>query len=110
MFLAESLNFRNSVLILATYLILIGIYTSATLVSTNIELRKLIYRMAINSKFLNLLGKAEVEKEIKKSVSRIIEYKSTSDTFENINFELDENDLKKYLESVIGELKNSKNK
>jgi len=52
----------------------------------------------------------KVEKEIKKSVSRIIEYTSTSDTFENINFELDENDLKKYLESVIGELKNSKNK
>jgi len=43
-------------------------------------------------------------------VSRIIEYTSASDTFENINFELDENDLKKYLESVIGELKNSKNK
>ena len=52
----------------------------------------------------------KVEKEIKKSVSRIIEYTSASDTFENINFELDENDLKKYLESVIGELKNSKNK
>jgi hypothetical protein len=99
-----------SVLILATYLILIGIYTSATLVSTNIELRKFIYRMATDSKFLNLLRKAEVEKEINKTVGKIMKYTSTSDTFENINFELDENDLKKYLESVIGQLKNSKNK
>jgi hypothetical protein len=99
-----------SVLILATYLILIGIYTSATLVSTNTELRKFIYGIAADSKFLNLLGKAEVEREINKTVSRVQKYVSTSESFEDINFEIDENDLKKYLENVIGELKNKKNK
>jgi hypothetical protein len=99
-----------TVLMISTYLIFIGIYTSATLVSANNELRKFIYQTVTGSKFLNLLGKAEVEREIRKTVDRAMKYKSTSDTFEDVNIELDENDLKKYVENVIVELKNKKNK
>jgi hypothetical protein len=99
-----------TVLMISTYLILIGIYTSATLVSANNELRKFIYQTVTDSKFLNLLGKAEVEREIKKTVDRAMKYTSTSDTLENVGIELDENDLKKYVESVIVELKKTKDK
>jgi hypothetical protein len=99
-----------TIMILATYFILIGIYTSATLISTNSELRKFIYNSAIKSNLLNLLGKAEMEKEIRKTVGRVIKYTSTSQEFDNANFDLDEKDLKKYLENVIAELKNNKDK
>lgn len=95
-----------TILILATYFILIGIYTSATLVSTNAELRKFIYQTASKSKLLNLLGKTELEKEVKKTVGRIMQYSESSEQFDNINLNLDENDLKNYLENVIEELKN----
>lgn len=94
-----------SVLILATYLILIGIYTSATLVSTNIELRKFIYRMATDSKFLNLLRRAEMEKEIQKTVKKISEHKEIAEISKEESFEFDENELEKYLKQVIKEIK-----
>ena len=94
-----------SVLILATYLILIGIYTSATLVSTNIELRKFIYRMATDSKFLNLLRRAEMEKEIQKTVKKISEHKEIAEISNEESFEFDENELEKYLKQVIKEIK-----
>jgi hypothetical protein len=97
-----------TVLMISTYLILIGIYTSATLISANNELRKFIYQTVTDSKFLNLLGKAEVEREIKKTVDRAMKYTSTSDTFENVGIELDENDLKEYVENVVVELKKRK--
>lgn len=98
-----------TVLILSTYLIFVGIYTSTILVSTNAELRKFIYRIASDSKLLNVLGKTEVEREINQSVGKILKYASTSQSFEDVNFDLDTNDLKRYLESVVGELKNRKN-
>lgn len=98
-----------TVLMISAYLILIGIYTSATLVSANNELRKFIYQTVTDSRFLNLLGKAEVEREIRKTVDRAMKYTNTSDTFEDVNIELDENDLRKYVENVIVELKSKKN-
>ena len=95
-----------TVLILASYLILIGIFGSATLVSANIELRKYIYNTVKDTKFLNLLGKVEVEKQIKRTVTKIINDTNASDTFQNVDLDLDVNDINRYIESVIGELKN----
>ena len=56
------------------------------------------------------IKQAEMEKEIRKTVGRVIKYTSTSQEFDNANFDLDEKDLKKYLENVIAELKNNKDK
>jgi hypothetical protein len=54
-----------SVLNIAAYLMLIGIYSSATLVSANTNLRKTIYKHALESKLLNLIGHAEFERDTK---------------------------------------------
>jgi hypothetical protein len=57
----------------AAYLVLVGIYNSAKLVSVNNNLRKSIYKHAVESKMLQLIGHAEMEKEIQKTVTRIIQ-------------------------------------
>lgn len=54
---------------------LLGIYNSASLVSTNNSLRKSIRKHAIKSNLLELLGHEEMEKEIQKTVIEIIEVK-----------------------------------
>jgi uncharacterized membrane-anchored protein YjiN (DUF445 family) len=56
---------------MASFLMLLGIYNSATLVSANNELRKSIRKHALESRLLNLIGHAEMEKEIQKTVKKI---------------------------------------
>lgn len=52
-----------------------------------------------------LIGHAEMEKEIQKTVSDIIRDQELTDTNKEIEFELDENELKRYLDVVIKEVK-----
>jgi hypothetical protein len=94
-----------TILIVATYLVLTGIYVSATVLSSNTGLRRSIYKLAAESKLLDLLGRGEAGKGIEKAVTEImkrtsIEYASTND----FNYELDEQELKNYLEKVMDEL------
>jgi hypothetical protein len=74
------------------------------LASTNLELRNTIYRIAKDSKILNLFGKAENEKEIKNTVTKIINYSQNASPEITIH-DLDEFELKKYIEKVISELR-----
>lgn len=90
---------------LAAYLTLIGIYNSAVLVSANDNLRKTIRKHAVQSKLLDLIGHAEMEREIQKTVSDIIRDQELVDTDKETEFELDENELKRYLDVVIKEVK-----
>jgi hypothetical protein len=60
-----------TVLNIAAFLMLLGIYNSATLVSANNNLRKSIRKHALESKLLDLIGQAEMEKEIQKTVTEI---------------------------------------
>ena len=52
-------------------LMLLGIYSLATLVSANNNLRKSIYKQAMESKLLGLIGDAEMGKLIEKTVKVI---------------------------------------
>jgi hypothetical protein len=56
-----------TVLSMGAFLMLIGIYNSATLVSTNNELRRFIHKQAFESRLLSLIGSAEMEKELQKT-------------------------------------------
>src|SRR5215467_14743856 len=58
-------------LVMAAFLMLIGIYNSAILVSANNELRKSIYRHAVESRLLRFIGQAGMENEIEKTVRKI---------------------------------------
>ena len=58
-----------TVLNVAAYLMLLGIYNSAILVSANTNLRRFIYKRALESKLLRFIGHAEFEKEIQSTVN-----------------------------------------
>ena len=94
-----------TVLNIATFLMLLGIYNSATLVSANNNLRKFIRKHALESRLLDLIGHAEMEKEIQKTVKKIAQNKDTLERDKEAEFELDEKELEKYIDSVIKETK-----
>jgi len=94
-----------TILIMASYLMLLGIYNSATLVSTNNQLRKSIRKRALESKFLGLIGHAEMEKEIQRTVKRVSEDKNLIEIALQEPVEFDEPQLKKYVEFVIKEVR-----
>jgi hypothetical protein len=83
----------------AAYLMVLGIYNSATLVSSNNSLRSYIHQRAL--KLLNPIGRAEMEGEIQKTVKKISEHKEIAEISSDETFEFDENELKKYLTEVI---------
>jgi hypothetical protein len=87
----------------AAYLIGLGIFNSATLVSANNSLRTSLHRHAI--KLLKPIGRAEMEKEIQKTVKNISEHKEIAEISNEESFEFDENELEKYLKQVIKEIK-----
>lgn len=93
-----------SVLITAVFLLLLGIYNSTTLVSVNNNLRKQIHTGASELKFLGEIGQAEKEREIKTIVNKInIQVDRSRNPY--ITLEIDENELKKYIDRVLIETK-----
>ena len=94
-----------TVLITASYLMFLGIYNSSILVSINTDLRKSIYKHASESKLLTLIGTAEMEKEVIKTLNKILTDTNTIEKKTETKLEIDENELKKYLDEVIKEIK-----
>lgn len=94
-----------TVLNIAAFLVLLGIYNSAKLVSLNNNLRRSIYKHAIESRMLHLIGQAEMEKEIQKTVTKIINSQENMEAKRETGVELDKDELKKYLDIVIKEVK-----
>ena len=105
----------TTVLVMAAFLMLLGIYNSAILVSANNELRKSIYKHAVESRLLHWIGHAEMESEIEKTVRKIERDKNILevDAEQQRLLEIDEKGLKKYLALVLREVgkvdKNDKN-
>jgi len=98
---------------LASYLLYLGIYSSALSVSEDARLRQTIRKMALNESqnFLDDIGTAEMEQEIQKKVLKFS--KKTKDLMEyetGISTSDDEDDIKRYLEEVLIELKRKKDK
>jgi predicted transcriptional regulator len=87
---------------------LLGIYNSAILVSANNKLRKSIHKHALETRLLRLIGHAEMEKEIEKTVTKIVQDKDSVEIEteqQQQPVELDEKELKKYVDFVIREVK-----
>jgi hypothetical protein len=100
----------STALILATYLMLLGIYNSARLVSTNAGLRRSIYKHALESRLLNLIGTAEMDREIQKTVTTILQDKDVKEMRSEEHLDLDAEELKKHLDFVIKEVKKIEDK
>ena len=94
-----------TVLNIAAFFMFLGIYNSATLVSANHDLRKLIRKHALESRLLDLIGQAEMDTEIRKTVKKITQSKDTLEIDKKAEFELDERELEKYIDYVIRETK-----
>ena len=86
------------------FLMLLGIYNSATLVSTNDKLRGFIHKQAVELKLLGSIGRAELEREMQKTIIKIEQEKSIVNN-KDYPVELDLNELKRYIEIVIKEVK-----
>jgi hypothetical protein len=95
----------NTVLIIGGFLMLLGIYNSAILVSVNDNLRKSIYKHFAEPRLLGLIGQAEMKKEIEGIVKEITQRKGSLERETNIPIEFDEKALKKYINYVIKETK-----
>jgi hypothetical protein len=94
----------TTVLVLAGFLMLLGIYNSAILVSTNDKLREVIHKKAVESRLLGSIGRAELEREMQKTIGKIEqENKLLEDKDHPV--ELDVKELKKYIELVTKEVK-----
>jgi hypothetical protein len=94
-----------TVLNMGAFLMLIGIYNSAILVSTNNELRRFIHKQAFESRLLSLIGHAEMEKEVLKTITKITQDKTMLEEDTKEPIELDEKELKKYIDVVVRESK-----
>jgi hypothetical protein len=94
-----------TILVVSSYLIMIGIYVSATFLTANADLRKAIYKKANELKLLDLIGKVEFEKEIEKTIDKFIKQKTVFTEFKDDNFKLDPVELKIFMGKVMDELK-----
>ena len=94
-----------TILNIAAYLVLLGIYNSAKLVSVNNNLRKTIYQHAMRSELLHSIGRAEMEKELQKTVSEIVRSHNILEREKVTRAEFDEIELRKYLDQVIKEVR-----
>ncbi len=99
-----------TVLMLAGNLTLLGISNAAISVSTNINIRELILKRVIDAKLLGSIGRAERDTALKKAVDRIIQDKETYKVEKKINIDLDEKELKKYIDFIIDEVKENNRK
>ena len=94
---------------LSTYLIYVGLYSSAVTLSQDLTLRKTIRKSVMEqSKLLDSIGTAQMERELQTSILTIA--KKTSDEMkENSGIEasLSEDDIRDYMSLVIKELKRS---
>ena len=92
---------------LSSYLIFVGIYSSALSVSQDSSLRQFIRRIALReSQLLDSIATAEMEKEIVKRVVTITTKNQDMMREETgVSTSLDEHDLKDYLQQVLEEVK-----
>jgi len=101
-----------SLMALSSYLLLLGVYSSAISVSEDSTLRQSIRQFAINEpKLLDSIGTAYMEQEIQKRVLALT--RNTQRSLEEetgIQSSLTDDDVKEYLEQVIEEVKKERRK
>jgi hypothetical protein len=68
-------------------------------------LRKTVRKHAFELKLMDLIGHAEMDKEIQKTVTDIVESQDSLEIDKQIPLELDETELRRYLDIVIKEVK-----
>jgi hypothetical protein len=95
----------------ASYLLSLGIYSSAISVSQDMNLRHSIRKQAMDEpRLLGSIGEASMEDEVVRHVTRLAKEKSSTMTNETgIQPSITEAEIKQYLEWVIKQVKTGKN-
>jgi hypothetical protein len=94
---------------LSAYLVLLGIYSSAISISQDANLRREIRHLAIReSKLLDSIGLAQIEEEIKNRVLHVVRLNKTNVAEAEIPSTLDEEDVNRYVEDVLKEIRTIK--
>ena len=98
---------------LASYLFYLGIYSASVSVSEDSKLRQSIRKAAIkeSTEFLDSIGSAEMIQEIeRKVVSMTTASKADIENDTGISSSFDEEDMRKYLQEAIQEIKRVRDK
>lgn len=96
---------------LASYLLFVGIYSSATIAARDITLRKYLFKKVENdTALLNNIAYAENEIEIQKNVKSLISYSTQWQQEQNSPLEINQQELKGIINEVISEVKERTNK
>ena len=95
---------------LSSYLILVGLYYSAISLSNDVNLRRTIRESVLReSKFLDSIGKAYMEQEIKSKVIDVAKkQKINMDKESGFSPSLTDVEIEQYLEEVLTEIKKAK--
>ena len=94
---------------LSSYLVLVGIFSSAISISEDANLRREIRHLAIReSKLLDSIGRAQVEEEIRKRVLHMTRVSKRDVEGVDIPSTLDEEDVNRYVEDVLKEIRTIK--
>jgi hypothetical protein len=101
-----------SLVSISSYFLLVGIYSSAVSVAQNYELRKLVRKEAkSNARLLDSIGSAQLEDEIMRRVSRVtIQERESLENEAGVRSSATEQELRTYLQEVIQEIKEHKDK
>lgn len=97
---------------LSSYLIMVGIYSSAISVSQDVKLRQYIREFVLSeSKLLDSIGTAQMEQEIRRKVMTVAKLHE-AEMVENtgVDSSLDESEVKDYLAVVLREIEKSRRK
>jgi hypothetical protein len=95
---------------LSTYLIYVGLYSSAVIVSQDLALRQSIRKsVTAQSKLLDSIGTAQLETELQRRVSTVAK-KVSGDMAERTGVEasMNEDEIKDYIERVMKELESKR--
>jgi hypothetical protein len=100
----------NSFVGLSSYLILVGIYSSAISIGEDMKLRQSIRKYALKeSKLLDSIGTAQLEQEIQRRV--VIMTREHEDRIKEeigLQSSLNEDDIKQYVDEVLKEIKSNR--
>jgi MFS family permease len=99
-------------MVLATYLVFLGIYSSAISVAEDSRLRRSIRKIALKeSQFLDVIGTAEMEQEImRRAIPLFAKVKDRMLEETGISSSVEEDDMTSYLQEVLEEVKKNKEK
>jgi hypothetical protein len=94
---------------LSSYLILIGLHYSAVAISRETKIHKFILTSALNElNFLRKIGSAQVDEEMEKIVGKLV-HQNLPEIESSIGNTSSEN-IKSYIEEIMGELRNMEGK